>query len=162
MDEIGGDALRRNPGLEVLAPFLGVWRTSGSHPVMPGQVLEGRISFAWHEGGAFVIMHSEMRQPEVPPGVAIFGSDDNGDMAMLYFDRRGVSRHYRVSVDEREMRWSRDDSKFSQRMRLTLSADGSEISQTGQLREEGGVWQEDLTLSYRRIPLEATSGAGTG
>ena len=63
MNEIGVGALKPNPGLELLSPFIGVWRTTGSHPLLPGQRLEGRTSFAWHQGGAFVIMHSEMQQP---------------------------------------------------------------------------------------------------
>src|SRR5687767_13692059 len=55
MDEIGLAALKLNPRLELLSPFIGTWRTTGSHPMMPGQVLQGRTSFAWHQGGAFVI-----------------------------------------------------------------------------------------------------------
>jgi hypothetical protein len=151
MDEIGTAALKRNSKLELLSPFIGAWRTTGTHPLMPGQALEGRTSFAWHQGGAFVIMHSEMRQPEVPAGVAIFGSDDDGSVMMIYFDRRGVSRHYRVELGAREMRWMRDDARISQRINFTVSRDGGEIRQVGQMSRQGGPWQEDLTLVFQRL-----------
>jgi hypothetical protein len=149
MPEIGGDALQPNAKLEPFSPFIGTWRTEGRHPLMPGQRLEGRTSFAWHEGGAFVIMHSEMAQKEIPAAVAIFGSDDDGRITMVYFDRRGVSRHYEVRFEEGRMHWKRDDPKIAQRMEFTLSGDGKEITQIGHISENGGPWHEDLALTYR-------------
>jgi len=155
MDEIGAGALKPNPRLQGLSPFIGVWRTEGSHPLMPGQALQGRTSFAWHQGGAFVIMHSEMQQPEVPPGVAVIGSDDDGRIMMIYFDARGVSRHYEVSLEGGGMRWKRDDPKISQRMTLTLGEDGRSVRQVGEISEGGGPWQDDLALTYHLIASEA-------
>jgi hypothetical protein len=144
-------AMATNPRLEPFSPFIGVWRTMGSHPQMPGQVLEGRTSFDWHEGGAFVIMRSEMRQPEVPAGVSIFGSDDNGAIAMIYFDERGVSRHYEVGFEDGWMKWRRDDPKISQTMRLTVGEGGTTISHIGRISQEGGPWEDDLTLTYHLV-----------
>lgn len=149
MAVIGAEALQPNPKLKPFSQFIGTWRTRGSHPLMPGQKLEGRTSFAWHAGGAFVIMHSEMEQKEIPAGVAIFGSDDDGAITMLYFDRRGVSRHYRVSFEERRMHWARDDPKISQRMEFTVAGDDTEIRQIGHISENDGPWHEDLSLTYR-------------
>lgn len=150
MDEIGTDALRRNLRLEPLSPFVGNWRTAGSHPLMPGQALEGRTSFAWHEGGAFVVMHSEMKQPEIPAGVAIFGSDDDGRVTMLYFDRRGVSRHYEVRFEGAAMHWKREDAKISQTMTFTVGPDGARIVQQGRISQAGRPWEDDLSLTYTR------------
>jgi hypothetical protein len=49
------------------------------------------------------------------PGVAIFGSDDGAErIYMLYFDERGVSRTYDVTVGVKEMTCRRDHPKFSQ------------------------------------------------
>jgi hypothetical protein len=53
---IGSDAHRPNPALEPLAPLVGTWRTTGTHPFFPGVVFHGRTSFAWREGGAFLLM----------------------------------------------------------------------------------------------------------
>jgi hypothetical protein len=149
MPEIGVEALQPNPRLEPFSPFIGTWRTEGSHPLMPGQRLQGRTSFAWHAGGAFLIMHSEMEQQEIPPAVAIFGSDDDGAITMVYFDRRGVSRHYRVTFGEGRMQWTRDDPKISQRMEFTVAGDGKEIRQIGHISQNKGPWHEDLSLTYR-------------
>ena len=108
---IGLRALRPNPALERLTPLLGEWRTTGTHPLMPGTTFHGRTSFAWHEGGAFVLMRSEIEEPEVPDGVALIGSDDAaGTVTMLYFDERGVSRRYTVEMGDDEVSWHRDEA----------------------------------------------------
>ena len=101
-------------------------------------------------------MHSEMRQPEVPPGVAICGSDDNGSLFLIYFDQRGVSRHYEESDNGSEMRWRRDDPKISHRRSFTVRADGTVIEQVGQMSEGGGAWQDDLTLTYHLVAPDPT------
>lgn len=155
-------AMATNPRIEPFSPFIGVWRTMGSHPQMPGQVLEGRTSFDWHEGGAFVIMHSTIRQPEVPAAVAIFGSDDNGAITMIYFDERRVSRHYQVSFEAGGMQWRRDDPKIAQTMRFTVGEGGRTISQVGRISQEGGPWQDDLALTYSRVSADPAGRGEAG
>jgi hypothetical protein len=119
---------------------------------MPGTVFRGRTSFAWHEGGAFVIMRSEMEQPEVPSGVAIIGSDDAaGTLTMIYFDSRRVSRRYDVVFEGDTLEWTRDEAGFAQRQTLVIAADGSRITGTGAMRRGEGDWEGDLSLSYERI-----------
>jgi len=89
---IGAKALSTNPALKPLEFLVGEWRTTGSHPEFSGQTLFGRASFAWHEGGACLIMRTQIDDPQIPNGVAIIGSDDvAGTFAMIYFDERGVS-----------------------------------------------------------------------
>src|ERR1043165_6195921 len=96
---IGHKASIPNPALEPLSFLVGEWDTEGSHPMMPGRILRGRASFAWAEGGAFLVMRSEADAPEVPTAIAIFGTDvDVGECSMLYFDSRGVSRRYLVAL----------------------------------------------------------------
>ena len=73
---IGPEAQRSNPALEQLAPLVGQWRTTGTHPLVPGTTFHGRTSFEWHEGGAFVVMRAEIDEPEIPSAVAVVGSDD--------------------------------------------------------------------------------------
>src|SRR5215218_5475254 len=103
---IGSEAHRRNPALEPLAPLLGDWRTTGTHPLVPGTTFHGRTSFAWHEGGAFVLMRSEIDEPEIPSGVAVIGSDHPaGTSTMIYFDERNTSRRYTVEIGEGEVSW---------------------------------------------------------
>ncbi len=144
-------ALLPNPALEPLAPLLGEWRTTGSHPLMPGRTFHGRTSFARHEGGAFVLMRSEIDEPEIPDAVAVIGSDDAaGTFSMSYVDERGVSRRYAVEVGGGEVSWHRDEAGFAQRMVLTL-VDGNRLEAKGTMSRDGGPWEDDLQLTYERI-----------
>ena len=151
-DPIGSRAARPNPRLASFAPLVGSWTTSGSHPKMPGVALHGRASFEWIEGGAFLLWRSEMDDRRVPNGMAIIGSDDERpDCFMLYFDERGVSRKYDVTMHDGVWRWWRDDKKFSQRYTGTLSADRQTMVVAGEMRDDGGAWEPDLELTYRRV-----------
>ena len=109
-------AAKPNPRLQPLSVLVGTWSTVGTHPLVPGKTFHGRTSFGWIEGGAFLRMHSEIDEPEIPTAIALFGTDDaSGSCSMLYFDERGVSRRYEVRLDGNEWRWWRDASDFSQR-----------------------------------------------
>ena len=143
---------RPNPELEPLTPLVGRWRTTGTHPLVPGTTFHGRTSFEWYEGGAFVLMRSEIDEPEIPSAVAVFGSDDAaGTITMIYFDERDVSRRYIVEATDGEVRWHRDEAGFAQRMVLTIAADGTRLDGRGTMSHDGGPWEDDLELTYERI-----------
>jgi hypothetical protein len=152
MATIGSGAQRRNPALEPLTALIGQWRTTGTHPLVPGTTFHGRASFEWHENGAFVLMRSEVDEPEVPSGVAIIGSDDAaGTFTMIYFDERQISRRYTVEASDGEVRWHRDEAGFAQRMVFTIAADGTRLDAQGTMSRDGGPWEDDLQLTYERI-----------
>ena len=130
----------------------GRWATEATHPGLPGAVVIGQSTFEWLEGGAFLIMRSQIDEPGVPSGIAIFGTDDTtGECSMLYFDERGVSRRYEASLRDGELRWWRDTPEFSQRFTGTFSADGDTITGQGELSRDGATWAPDLAITYRRI-----------
>jgi hypothetical protein len=148
---IGSEAQRPNPALAPLAPLVGVWRTTGTHPLVPGTTFHGRTSFTWHEGGAFVLMRSEIDEPEIPSGVAVIGSDDAaGTFTMVYFDERATSRRYTVEVGDGQVSWHRDQAGFAQRTVVTVAADGSRLDVRGTMSREGGPWEDDLQLTCER------------
>jgi hypothetical protein len=68
---IGPEPQQPNPALGPLARLVGQWRTTGTHPLIPGTTFHGRTSFEWHEGGAFILMRSEIDEPEIPNAVAV-------------------------------------------------------------------------------------------
>jgi hypothetical protein len=141
-----------NSALNPFSPLVGSWNTVGRHPLLPHQVLHGRTSFEWLEGGAFLIMHSEIEEPAIPSGVAIIGSDDSADeFAMLYFDERGVSRKYQISMQNNVWKWWRDFPGFSQRFTCTVSDDGRTMVGKGELSKDNLSWEGDLDLTYRRV-----------
>jgi hypothetical protein len=150
--EIGNEALKANPALRALEAVVGSWDTVGTHPYLPGKTLHGRATFEWIEGGAFLLMRSEINEPGIPSGIAIFGSDNaTGEFYMLYFDERGVSRKFDISIERNVVRWQRNSPDFSQRIVLIVADDGKSIVSKGEMSENGGAWEPDLELTYSRI-----------
>jgi len=145
------EAAKPNAALQPLGVLVGTWNTVGNHPLVPGVTFHGRTSFDWLEGGAFLIMHSEIDEPQIPSGIAIFGTDDTtGECSMLYFDERGVSRRYEVSIKDNVWKWWRNTPEFSQRFAGTIAADGRTIDGRGELSRDGTNWEGDLQLKYTR------------
>lgn len=150
--KIGSEALIPNPALEPFKVLLGEWQTIGSHPYLPSITLHGRVTFDWLEGGAFLIMHSEIDAPNFPSGIAIFGSDDVAKKYfMLSFDERGVSRKYDVTITKDQLKWWRDDPSFSQRFTLIIEDNNNKMVSKGEMSREGAAWEEDLALTYVRL-----------
>jgi hypothetical protein len=150
--QIAPEAAIPNPRLAAFAPLIGTWTTLGHHALIPNTTLHGRTSFEWLEGGAFLCMRSEIDEPRIPSGIAIIGSDDQAEScSMQYFDERGVSRRYEISMVGNVMRWWRDAPDISQRYTLTVSADGNALYANGEMSRDGGAWGPDLELMYTRV-----------
>lgn len=140
-----------NPALVAFQPLIGEWTTVGHHPMRPGITLHGRASFGWVDGGAFLMMRTDVVEPQIPSGITIIGSDDaSSDCFMLYFDERGVSRKYTMSFGDTSFRWWRDAPDLSQRFNVALSEDGRTMIGDGQLSRDGVSWEGDLELTYTR------------
>ncbi len=149
---IGVEARRPNPALKALEPLVGVWSTVGTHPHVPGKTFHGKASAEWIEGGAFLLMRSEIDEPEIPSGIAIFGSDNaSGELFMSYFDEREISRKYDVAIERNVVRWWRNSPDFSQRMVLTIAEDGKTMYSQGEMSRDSGAWEPDLQLTYSRV-----------
>ena len=141
-----------NPALNPLKLLIGEWKTVGTHPYVPDTIFHGHTYFEWIEGGAFLIMHSEIDEKEIPSGIAIFGSDDStGEFFMLYFDERKVSRKYEVTAQDNILKWWRNAQDFSQRNTLTFADNGNTIIGEGELCKDGKTWEKDLSLTYTRV-----------
>lgn len=148
---IGAEALIPNPALRPLEFLVGEWQTAGTHPLVAGQTLSGRTSFSWHEGGAFLVMRSQIDHPLFPSGLALIGSDDVADkFAMIYFDQRTTSRILDVIVGDRTVTWHRDDPKLSQSLTITADNGGDRLVSKGRMSEQGGAWVEDLSQVFTR------------
>jgi hypothetical protein len=130
----------------------------GGQPVACGQV-----SFAWLEGGAFLVQHAVADPP--PPGtpaiwvenapfpvVAIIGLDDGtGQFSMLYADARGVCRVYAMNMTDGIWTIWRDVPGFCQRFTGTFSDDGATITSRWEKSRDGANWEYDFDTTYRRI-----------
>jgi hypothetical protein len=141
-----------NPALEPFGALVGTWTTVGRHPYVPDTVFHGRTSFEWIEGGAFLMMRSEIDEPGIPTGIAIIGSDDAADAcSMLYFDERRVSRRYEVSMRDGVLTWWRDAPDFAQRFTCTVAEDGRTMIGKGRMSKDGSPWEGDLALTFTRV-----------
>jgi hypothetical protein len=141
-----------NPALAPFSVLIGEWTTVGTHGLVPDTTFHGRTSFQWLEGGAFLMMQSEIDEPDIPSGIAIFGSDDElGTYFMLYFDERGVSRRYDVSLHDTGLTWWRTAPGFSQRNTLTIVDEGRTIIGNGEISKDDVSWEQDLNLTYTRV-----------
>ena len=116
--------------------------------MLAGEVIRGRATFEWLDGGRFLIWRSHYDHPQLPDAISVTGVID-GQLSMQYFDTLGVHRVYAVSTSPGTWRFWRDDADFAQRSTSRFDADTIETE--GQLFRDGTTWEEDLRLSYRRI-----------
>jgi hypothetical protein len=144
-----------NPALERLGVFVGEWNieiTSMSFHPDPSAVARGHTSFDWLEGGAFLIQHFEVPNTEFPRGLAIIGPDDAAETyGMLYFDSRGVSRIYRMTLSGGIWTVWREFPGFSQRFIGTFSNDNNIIAARWEKSSDGSNWELDFELTYTRV-----------
>ena len=140
-----------NPALKPLSVLVGEWDTLGKHRLLP-DTLHGHTSIEWLEGGAFLVMYSEVTEPGIPSAIAIIGSDDVAETYfMLYFDERGVSRKFEMTLRDRIWKYWRNVPGFSQRFTGTLADNGNTISGVSELSEDDSTWKRDLALTYTRV-----------
>jgi hypothetical protein len=147
--------LKINPSLERLGVLVGDWNLEASamsfHPD-PSAVVGGRVSFRWLENGAFLIEHSESPQSDFPRSTAIMSPDDSaGTYCMLYFDSRGVSRLYQMSLSDGLWKLWRDFPGFSQRFTGRFSEDGKTITAEWEKSSDGVTWEHDFNLTYTKV-----------
>lgn len=144
-----------NLALDQLAPFIGEWTieiTSMSFREDPSAIERGHSSFAWLEGGAFLIQHSEISASDFPRSVAVMGPDEEAaTYAMLYSDSRGVSRIYRMTFSGGIWTLWREFPGFSQRFHGTFSEDGKIITARWERSSDGSNWERDFDLTYTKI-----------
>jgi len=144
-----------NPALERLAVFIGEWNieiTSLRLQVDKTATVQGRATFDWIEGGAFLIEHFEISNPDFPRGISIIGPDDSAETySMLYFDSRGVSRIYQMSLMNRVWNLWRDFPGFSQRFIGTFSEDDKIINARWEMSSDGSNWELDFNMMYTKV-----------
>lgn len=71
-----------------------------SSPAYPSTKVGGHASLEWLEGGAFLVMYTDVEQVGPLSGIAVTDRDDSAQTYyMLYFDARGVSWIYEMSLE---------------------------------------------------------------
>jgi hypothetical protein len=136
----------------LLTPFealIGTWDTESRHRLMGDEVIRGRATFEWLEGGHFVVWRARLDHPLFPDSISVIGRPEEGEgLVKEYFDSRGVRRTYGISLEDGVLRWWRNFPGFDQRNVAELAP--GEFELVSQLAERPGEWQDDLRATYRR------------
>lgn len=144
-----------NPALERLHVLVGEWNieiTSMSFQADKTAVVRGRTSFEWTESGAFLMQHSEIPNSDFPRTTSVIGPDDTVETyCMLYFDSRGVSRIYQMSLSGNVWKLWRDFPGFSQRFIATFRDDRNVINTRWEKSSNGSNWELDFIETYTRV-----------
>jgi hypothetical protein len=153
----------RADALARLGVFIGDWslevRFPGPQPVPSGAADGGpavRSRFEWALDGRFLLQHTEIPIPGVPDSLAIAGPDPRtGGYTQHYYDSRGVVRLYAMSFVAGVWTLTRESPDFSpldfrQRFIGTFSEDGNTITGAWEQGHDGGEWEHDFALTYRR------------
>ena len=97
-----------------------------------------------------------MPVPAAPDSLAIVAADPRtGGYTQHYFDSRGVVRLYAMTFTDGVWTLIREAPDFSpldfrQRFTGTFSADGNTITGAWEKTADGGEWEHDFALTYRR------------
>nr|PPQ62139.1 hypothetical protein C5F59_02515 [Streptomyces sp. QL37] len=148
--------------------FVGEWhlepRFPEGRPSPPGpagngpgsDALVARTWFEWALDGHFLVQRTEIPVPEAPDGLMVVRADPGtGAYTQHYFDSRGVARLYAMSFDGGVWTLTRESPDFTplefrQRFTGTFSEDGDTITGAWEVRFDGGEWEHDFALTYRR------------
>src|SRR5690242_11430640 len=143
----------RSAALARLDIFVGEWTVeAGFRENGPA----GRSRFEWELDGQFLVQRTEIPVPEAPDGLMIVSLDPTtGGYTQHYYDSRGVVRLYAMTLAEGVWTLTREAPDFTpldfrQRFTGTFSADGNTIDGAWESGRDGGGWEHDFALTYRR------------
>jgi hypothetical protein len=118
----------------------------------------GTIVFEWTLDGRYLSQRSTLPAP-FPASLALIEYDEaTGDFRQHYFDSRGVSRVYRMTLTGSEWTLLRTEADFSelafaQRFVGTIADDGRSVDGRREQSHDGGeTWELDFELRFERRP----------
>jgi len=139
-------------GVKRLDALAGAWSIEIYLPSVPPKVVSGQANFEWLGEGYFLVERSEMAAPEFPKTVAIIGCDGAMDTySMLYYDSRGVSRLYQMTLNDEEWNLWRNDPEFFQRFVGRFSDNGNTIKGYWEKSSDGENWDLDFDQIYTKV-----------
>jgi len=146
--------VNRADALACLDVFVGEWILEAQFP--GSQRADGPVArsrFEWALGRQFLLQRTEAPVPEAPDSLTIIGVDlQTGSYTQHYYDSRGVVRLYAMTLADGAWTLTREFTPldFWQRFTGTFSADGNTITGTWEKSFNGGDWEHDFVLNYRR------------
>lgn len=145
----------REAMLKRLKFFIGTWNMEVIHPHLEPNPITGRTSFEWlHE--KYVIQRTHIDKAEFPDNTIVYDCNpDTGQYLLHYFDTRGVTRLYQMSLEDGLWELWRDKADFSpfhffQRFTGKIDETGKIIESKWEQSNDGMDWKHDFQIVYRR------------
>lgn len=146
---------QHNPALEPLAGLVGDWEMELSHAAFlpdPSAIVKGRVSFAWVQDGALLMMRMGDEPPSPPNAIWLIGRDESAPhYTVLYYDARRVSRVYEMSFADGVWTMWREAPGFWQRFDGTVSNGGRTITAHWEKSPDGVAWEHDFDVTYTKV-----------
>lgn len=150
-----GISFKPNPALQELEFFIGNWKMELSNTsFLPDRsaVAEGYVSFELLEDGAYIVMSQESKLPGPPVATWLISRDESVEnYAIFYYDSRGVSRIYEMSLSNKVWKIWRNSPGFSQRFEGRISNDDNTVTAQWEKSFDGVSWEHDFDMKYNRI-----------
>lgn len=108
------------------------------------------------ENEKYMVQRTTMKQSEFPSSTIVYNYDSNtGNYVQHYFDSRGVTRLYHMSLENDIWKLWRDTADFSpfdfyQRFVGRINETGDSIKSTWEKSDDGLNWNHDFRLVYRK------------
>ncbi|WP_422122421.1 hypothetical protein DHX103_11495 [Planococcus sp. X10-3] len=145
----------RKDRMEELKFFVGTWILEVTHPHLRPRPIVGETKFEWMED-AYLIQRTNLDKFEFPSSTIIYDWDPESDQYVQhYYDSRGVTRLYGMSLEDGIWKLWRDTDDFSplsflQRFTGTIEEGGNTIDSVWEQSEDGIKWKHDFKLVLRR------------
>ena len=140
---------KRADAMKALAPFVGVWNTTGEVRVSGGveaQRLVATDTYEWLPGKAFLLHRADARLGEqVTRSTEIIGWDDEaGVLFSTAYDDRGTTSYFRCALDDRNWRIDGNGIRF----RGAFGESWNALAGTWEMEREGSwtLWM-DIALT---------------
>jgi hypothetical protein len=125
--------------------LLGTWTFTMSHSAL-SEPVSGRQRYERVLNGAFVLLHWTYDHPDFPDAIAMLD-----ERTYHYFDTRGVTRVFDLTIDDSGWAMIRRDEDFWQRSAGRFHGTDA-IDGTGENSLDAGhTWQHDFSMSYARV-----------
>ena len=116
----------------------------------------GHTTFEWLEGRFFLTQRFVNEHPAAPSGIAIIGASTYPTIfEQRYYDSRGVTRVYQMSLDGEVWKVWREAPGFRQRYTGEISEDSTTIKGAWEGSADGREWKHDFGLTYIKVDQTA-------
>lgn len=141
-----------SPTLKNLRPLVGEWNTKITIPGDPEAPIFGLTAFEWLPGEFFLVQHWDVAGNDFPKGIAVIGwSATTENFTMHYYDSRGVSRIYEMTLNSGIWKLWRIVPGFSQRFMGTITDNGNTILGSWEKSVDNSHWEQDFDISYTKV-----------